>query len=173
MRSDRRQPLDRRRRAHEALAARLAALSDAELTALMAPHEPSWRASVHGGQSGVFEIDGAAVFVKKISLTDLEQKTGDGRSTANLFGLPLFYQYGVGSAGFGAWRELDACLRAGAWAASGDCPYFPMVHHWRLLAKTALPALSAEQHAWLERAPRAWDDSQAVRDRLRAISEAS
>jgi hypothetical protein len=161
--------LDQRRRAHDALAARLAALGDDHLAALV-PETGAWRASVHGSQSGVVEVDGAKVFVKQIALTDLERAAGG--STANLFGLPLFYQYGVGSAGFGAWRELSAYLKASAWALSGECPYFPLVHHWRVLPRTA-PSLSPGQRAWLDGAPDHWDGSDAVRARLEAISGAS
>lgn len=162
--------LDRRRRTHEVVAARLAALSDEDLAAL-AP-AGAWRASVHGSQSGVVEVDGAKVFVKQIALTDIERTAGNQGSTVNLFDLPTFYQYGVGSAGFGAWRELGAYLKASGWALSGEHPHFPLVHHWRVLPRTA-PPLSAEQRAWLDRAPDYWEHSDAVRARLEAISVAS
>jgi hypothetical protein len=163
--------LDQRRRAHDQLAARIAALSDEHLVALV-PETGAWRASVHGSQSGVVDLEGAKVFVKKIALADLERTEGNMGSTANLFDLPDFYQYGVGSAGFGAWRELNAGLRASAWALSGDCPYFPLIYHWRVLPRTA-PPLSADQQAWLDRAPAYWENSDAVRARLEAIAKAS
>jgi len=163
--------LDQRRRAHDALATRLAALSNGQLAALLAKTGP-WRGNVHGNQSGTIEVEGAKVFVKQIALTDLERTAGNEGSTANLFGLPLFYHYGVGSSGFGAWRELRACLKASAWALSGECPHFPLVHHWRVLPRTA-PLLSAEQQGWLRRAPDHWDGSDAVRARLEAIGAAS
>jgi hypothetical protein len=162
--------LDRRRRLHDGIAAHLAALGDDQLAARLAETD-SWRANVHGNQSGVIEVDGARVFVKKIALTDLE-RTAEG-STANLFGLPLFYQYGVGSAGFGAWRELQATLKASAWALSGECPYFPLAYHWRVTPRPPPPPLSADQEAWLERAPGNWDHSEAVGARLAAIRAAS
>ena len=98
--------MDRRRHRHEALAARLAALGDVALEALLAG-AAEWRHGV-GGESAVIEVDGEKVFVKKIYLTDLERAPGNEGSTANLFDLPVFDQYGVGSAGFGAWRELQA-----------------------------------------------------------------
>jgi hypothetical protein len=49
-------------------------------------------------------IDELPVFVKKIPLTDLELRTPKVGSTANIFNLPMYLQYGVGSKGFGAWR---------------------------------------------------------------------
>jgi hypothetical protein len=163
--------LDHRRRTHAALAARLAALDDDQLTALV-PEAGAWRAHFHGGQSGVLAVDGVKIFVKKIALTDLERTAENQGSTANLFGLPTFYQYGVGSAGFGAWRELQAYQRASAWALSGECPYFPLVYHWRVLPR-ATPELSEAQRDWLARAPAYWNGSDTVRARLEAITAAS
>jgi Protein tyrosine and serine/threonine kinase len=163
--------LDRRRRIYDALAAQLAALSDANLNAL-APRTGSWRPNVHGNHFGVIEMDGVKVFVKKIALAELERTGGTGEPTANLFDLPDFYHYGVGSAGFGAWRELRAYQKASAWALSGEQPNFPLVYHWRVLPRTP-PALSDEQRAWLNRAPDYWNRSDAVRARLDAISSAS
>ncbi|MFC3076632.1 hypothetical protein ACFODL_00885 [Phenylobacterium terrae] len=163
--------LDMRRRTFERIAARLRSFGDDDLSAALAPDKASWRYSVHGSQSAVIEVEGAKVFVKQISLTDLERRPENEGSTANLFGLPLFYQYGVGSAGFGAWRELQAYLKAGEWALSGECPHFPLVYHWRVLPRRP-PPLSAEQLAWLERAPDYWE-SDAVRARLEAISGAT
>ena len=162
--------LDRRRGVHGLLSARFAGLSDEQLTGLL-DAETSWHAHIHGSQSSVVEIDGAKVFVKKIALSDLEREN-EG-VTANLFGLPGFYQYGVGSAGFGAWRELSAYLRASAWALSGEHARFPLVYHWRVLPRRQRPQLTERQLDWLEQAPAYWGRSDAVRARLDAIAAAS
>jgi hypothetical protein len=95
--------LEQRRLTHDRLAARLAGLSDAQLVALF-DQTADWHFHVHGGQSGTIEVEGVKIFVKKIALTDLERREGNRGSTANLFDLPGFYQYGIGSAGFGAAR---------------------------------------------------------------------
>jgi len=163
--------LDRRRHTYDVLATRLAALSDDHLAALLA-ETASWPANVLGNQSGMIDVGDAKVFVKKIALADLERTAENEGSTANLFDLPVFYQYGVGSAGFGAWRELTAYLKASVWALSGECQHFPLVYHWRVLPRTA-PPLSAEQQAWLDRSPDYWNHSDAVRARLEAILAAS
>jgi hypothetical protein len=163
---------DQRRRTHDRLAARLAALGDDELAALLADTD-SWRVNGLGNQSGAIDVDGVKVFVKKIALTDLERTTENQGSTANLFDLPLFYHYGVGSAGFGAWRELNACLRAGGWALAGESPHFPLVYHWRVMPRAARPPLTAEQQARLEGVVGYWDHSEAVRARLEAIAAAT
>lgn len=161
--------LDRRRRAHEALAARLTLLGDEQLRQLLGG-VAVWRANVHGNQSGVIELDGVKIFVKQIALTDVERRA-EG-STANHFDLPTFYQYGVGSSGFGAWRELQACARASGWALSGEQPCFPFLHHWRVLPR-ARPVMTPAQQAWLDRAPDYWEQSPAIRARLEAISSAT
>lgn len=149
------------------LASRLAGMSDAGLAALLTEPDPS-RASMNGNGSEVIEVENTKVFVKKIALTDLEQSAGEA-ATANLFNLPLFCRYEVG---FGAWRELSASLRASAWALSGDCVFFPFVHHWRVLPRTPTPG-TAEHRARLQRALDHWERSEAIAARVEALWGAS
>jgi hypothetical protein len=73
------------------------------------------------------------VFVKQVPVTERELRPGNVRSTANLFGLPGFYQYGLGSAGFGAWRELAAHIMTTNWVLSGEHRAFALLYHWRVL----------------------------------------
>src|SRR5690606_1297867 len=89
-------------------------------------------------------------------------------STANLFDLPLYYQYGVGSAGFGAWRELVAHIMTTNWVLAGECPNFPILYHWRILPTIQPVSLSTEQAEALERDVQYWENSSAVRRRLEA-----
>ncbi|MGH3682730.1 MAG: hypothetical protein ACRDT2_21060 [Natronosporangium sp.] len=84
----------------------LALRSDEQLRALVA-QAPSIGSGI-GGASARLAVEGRPVFVKRVPLTDLERRPEHVMSTANLFRLPSFFQYGVGSAGFGAWRELAA-----------------------------------------------------------------
>jgi hypothetical protein len=85
--------------AHHVIAETLARLSDGELAARLAG--ATVLGAGIGGQVACMEVAGRPVFVKRVPLTDLERRHPG--STANLFDLPLFYQYGIGSAGFGAW----------------------------------------------------------------------
>lgn len=82
----------------------LACLSNEKLKQILADSTPMHEGI--GGNSALISIDDTPVFVKKVLLTDLEQLPQHLMSTENLFDLPLGHQYGVGSAGFGAWREL-------------------------------------------------------------------
>jgi hypothetical protein len=78
-----------------------------------------------GGASTVLDIGGVPVFVKRIPLTDLERRPENVRSTANVFWLPAFCQYGVGGPGFGAWREVAANVMATNWVLAGQNEAFP------------------------------------------------
>ena len=82
----------------------LTCLSNEKLKQILADSKPMHEGI--GGKSALISIDDTPIFVKKVLLTDLEQLPQHFMSTANIFDLPLSYQYGVGSAGFGAWREL-------------------------------------------------------------------
>jgi serine/threonine protein kinase len=118
-------------------------------------------------------MDGTPIFIKKIPLTDLERQPEHILSTANLFDLPLFYQYGVGSGGFGAWRELVAHIMTTNWILSGDCPNFPILYHWRTLPTSKPEPMTAEQEESLERDVQYWENSPAIRNRLEAKHTAS
>ena len=86
-----------------------------------------------GGTSATVEAGGVRVFVKQVPVTERELRPGNVRSTANLFDLPGFYQYGLGSAGFGPWRELAAHIMTTNWVLSDEHRAFALLYHWRLL----------------------------------------
>ena len=155
-----------RRARYRRLRAFLASCSDAELAALVAAGRAG---SVGiGGGPVVLDAAGEAVFAKRIPLTDRE--LAHPHSTANLFGLPLFCQYGIGSPGFGAWRELAANMIVTEGVLAGDTESFPLLYHWRLLP--GRPPVAAE-HADIDAAVAALDGSPAVRSRLEALASAS
>ncbi|MGW3917776.1 hypothetical protein ACWEBX_40980, partial [Streptomyces sp. NPDC005070] len=94
------------------------------------------------------------------------------RSTANLFGLPMFYQYGVGSAGFGAWRELAAHVMTTNWVLGNAYEGFPLMYHWRVLPDSP-PEGFADALGGIDGAVEHWEGSSAVRERLEAIGASS
>ena len=122
--------VDDRRHAHDELRHRFASLDDGALRALVEAAPARWR---HWGGSHQVAVDGHAVFVKRVPVTDRE--LADDGSTRNVFGLPLFYSYGVGSAGFGAFRELGAHERASELVLTGATAGFPLLHHHRLMLR--------------------------------------
>lgn len=90
-----------------------------------------------GGTSVQIDIENIPVFVKKVPITEFELKPDNFMSTANIFNLPMCYQYGIGSAGFSVWRELAAHIMTTNWVISGKCPNFPMMYSWRIIPNSS------------------------------------
>ena len=156
---------------HQAMTARLSSLTNdelAEIIRLAAPHSPAGI----GGRSAVVDIAGTKVFLKRVPLTDLELRPEHMHSTANLFNLPPHHHYGIGSPGSGAWRELAARTITTHWASTGDCPDFPLLHHWRVLPDTP-PTGLADEFGGIDGAVAHWEGSAAVRARLEAMGNAT
>lgn len=150
----------------------LALLSDRRLGLLV--EEAQHIGSGIGGTSVLLDIEGTPVFAKGIPLTDLERLPEKSMSTANLFHLPPFYQYGVGSTGFGAWRELATHVMTTNEVLGMQCECFPLLYHWRVLPRSSpTQAPMSDEQAERERLVAYWDGSPAVRERLEAIERAS
>lgn len=162
---------NKRLKTYSHISTELACLSDKRLSDTLVKAKPLH--SGIGGKSVLLTIGETPIFVKKIPLTDLERQPENILSTANLFDLPLCYQYGIGSAGFSAWRELAAHIMTTNWVISGECPNFPMMYHWRVLPTSKLEPMNAEQVESLERDVKYWENSSAIRKRLEAIHHAS
>ena len=121
-----------RRSRHDRTSALLTALNDDELAAVLrsAPANPVGV----GGGSSVLDVDGVPVFAKRIPITDRE--LAHPHSTANLFDLPTYCQYGMyrlGGPGFGAWRELAANVMVTEGVVAGEAESFSLLYHWRVL----------------------------------------
>lgn len=86
-----------------------------------------------GGTSFKLVINGKDMFVKLVPLTYLERQENNLYTTKNIFNLPLYYQYGVGSTGFGVWRELVASKICSNWVLEEKCYNFPILYHYRIL----------------------------------------
>ncbi|MFF3889624.1 protein kinase family protein [Streptomyces sp. NPDC001914] len=155
---------------HGKVATRLSLLSDRRLGEAVAGASPLGAGI--GGRSAELDVDGTRVFVKKVPLTDTEIRPEHARSTANLFGLPMFYQYGVGSAGFGAWRELAAHVMTTHWVLGNEYEGFPLLYHWRVLPDSP-PEGFADAFGGIDGAVEHWEGSPAVRERLEAIGRSS
>ncbi len=158
----REQRLDRYGRVVEALAV----YADRRLAELLGAGRPLGAGI--GGAPVLLDVAGVPVFAKRVPLTDRERD--HALSTANLFDLPPYCQYGVGAPGFGAWRELAAATITTSWVVTGHTEAFPLLYHWRVLPGAPPPA---EEHADIDRVVAYWGGSAAVRDRLRALAGAS
>jgi hypothetical protein len=83
------------------------------------------------GRNHIFDVGQSKVFVKLLPLTDLEHE--HMFSTKNLYELPTYYNYGVGSAGFGVFRELLAHIKTTNWVLEGAIANFPLLYHYRII----------------------------------------
>ncbi len=109
----------------------LANLDDDQFATAIGDRPPDARRG--WGDSYRAEICGVQVFIKRLPLTAQEmERPGD---TSNIFGLPDFYHYGVGSAGFGAFRELAAHRKTTGWILDGAIGSFPLLYHCRVLPR--------------------------------------
>lgn len=163
--------LNQRRIAHYGtVSTHLTCLSNQQLKKLLTNAQPKHEGI--GGKSAFITVDDIPVFVKKIPLTELEHLPQHFMSTANLFDLPLFYQYGVGSAGFGAWRELATHIITTNWVITGECANFPMLYHFRIL-----PSGEADHNRnyWgnLKKYLHYWENSPQIAQRVEAINKSS
>jgi hypothetical protein len=163
--------LDARRACHGRLSTALALLSDRRLAELMDSAAALGKGI--GGTTWLLDVEGTPVFVKRIALTDLELRPSNLRSTANVFGLPVWFHYGLGSAGGGAWRELAAHVMTSDWVLTGQCENFLLLHHWRVLGGAPPHSATAAEQAELERNVAFWHDHAAVRLRLEELARSS
>ncbi|PZH19204.1 hypothetical protein C1I97_02675 [Streptomyces sp. NTH33] len=155
--------------AHTDTATSLALLGDRELARLLAGGEPFGTGI--GGRPALVEVDGRPVFVKHVRLTDVERHPDNRLSTANVFDLPPYFHYGIGSPGLGAWRELATHRMTTNWVLSGRFTGFPLLHHWRVLPDE--PGPLPDELADVERTVAHWGGTPQVRARVEALRTAT
>lgn len=109
------------------LSSQIAQNDNAQLSSLLDNSDPLTR----WGRNQTLEIEGNNVFVKRIPMTDIEQE--NMFSTKNLYNLPPYYNYGVGSVGSGIFRELVAHIKTTNWVLSGEIESFPLLYHYRVI----------------------------------------
>ena len=152
---------------HSEVRSFLADLDDESLAALL--QASSAGKEGFGGRTTQLAVGEARVFCKLVPLTALEARPENFRSTANLFQLPSYYQYGIGSVGFGAWRELAAHLLASDWVTSGKQEQFPLTHHWRIVRSPEVASVESEADEYLNHAAALGSDESAIREQLTAL----
>jgi hypothetical protein len=117
---------DRKKRYFQ-LSSQIAQLDNDQLLTLFNDTEPK----MGWGINHTIQMGESAVFVKRVPITDLEYH--NLLSTKNLYDLPTYYNYGIGSAGFGVFRELMAHLKTTHWVLDGAIDTFPLMYHYRVM----------------------------------------
>ncbi|KPV44826.1 protein kinase domain-containing protein [Alicyclobacillus ferrooxydans] len=121
-----------------------------------------------GGTSGLMQLENTPIFVKIIPLTELEKRTQNVMSTRNVFELPPYCHYGIGSPPGGVWREVAAHTMTTNWVLARQCESFPLMYHWRVLPNLRMPL--SEELSDISRMVEFWN-SEAVGDRIEAIEQ--
>ncbi len=122
-----------------------------------------------GGTSVKLVLNNHNVFVKLVPLTDLEHHKNNLYTTKNIFNLPLYYQYGVGSTGFGVWRELKASQICSAWVIERKCSNFPVLYHHRILP--AIDSINYKHQSTIEHSAY-WESNKYIKQRHSQILNA-
>jgi hypothetical protein len=157
--------LPARRARYFRLNSQLAQLDNAQLQALFDANElrQGW------GKNHTLDIGRSKVFVKRVPLTDIEYE--NMFSTRNLYDLPTYYNYGVGSAGFGAFRELVANIKTTNWVLEGAIAYFPLLYHYRMMPFSGeRPAMDMERH---QRYVEYWNSNENIGEYMLARANAN
>ncbi|MBK7897159.1 MAG: hypothetical protein WAS33_28595 [Candidatus Promineifilaceae bacterium] len=133
--------LDQRQKRYYLLSSALAQLDNAHLQGPTTTSEgqAGW------GTTQSLKVAGLPIFVKRIPVTELEY--AQMFSTQNVYDLPAFYQYGLGSVGFGVFRELVAHIKSTNWVLAGEIENFPLLYHYRIVPFTGeSPAVDMAYH---------------------------
>ena len=83
------------------------------------------------GKNSIVTILNEKVFIKKIPLTKLEYENSFNAS--NLYDLPTFYNYGVGSSGINSFREVLMHIKTTNWVLNSEIENFPILYHYRIV----------------------------------------
>ncbi|MBD2113283.1 MULTISPECIES: hypothetical protein [Cyanophyceae] len=120
------------------LSAKIAQLDSQKLHALLSDS----KSKLGWGLTQTITVGQSQVFVKRIPVTQLEYD--NLFSTKNLYDLPTYFNYGLGSAGLGVaglnvFRELITHIKTSQWVLEGAIAAFPLVYHYRILPYLGLP----------------------------------
>ncbi|HFL2715796.1 TPA: hypothetical protein ACGWTM_002984 [Legionella pneumophila] len=125
-----------------------------------------------GGTSVQIELENTPIFVKKVPITEYELEPEHFMSTANIFNLPMCYQYGIGSAGFNVWRELASHIMTSNWVITNQCPHFPILYHWRIIPDSN-NATDVSYWGSTEKYLEYWENNENIKNRISALKSAT
>jgi serine/threonine protein kinase len=143
----------------------LLSLNDIEIKVLLDKRkvEEGW------GETQTIRYNGTKLFVKRIPLTDVEYE--NQYSLKNHYRLPLFYNIGINSAGFGPYRELNCHIKTTNWVLAGETSNFPLLYHYRVIKKSGKnkPLDEKEHHDYVKY----WNSSKSVDRYIRARNDSA
>ena len=110
------------------------------------------------GENHIIKLGKSNVFVKRIPITDHEYN--HKFSTKNLYDLPTYYNYGVGSASFGVFREILMHIRTTNWVLQGTIENFPLMYYYRIVSRSGeKPDMDME---WYKKYVKYWNSNENI-----------
>ncbi|MGI2906445.1 hypothetical protein [Tolypothrix sp. VBCCA 56010] len=122
--------IELRRNKYFKLSSQLAELDNAQLHFLFDNSESN-KSSTGWGINHTIVLGQSKVFVKRVPMTNLEYE--NLFSTRNLYDLPTYCNYNLGSTGFGVFRELVTHIKTTNWVLEGAIATFPLMYHYRII----------------------------------------
>lgn len=122
--------LELRTKRYFQLSSQLASLDNLQLHSLFDDRE-SGTSSLNSGRNYTIVLGQSRVFVKRIPVTTIEYE--NSFSTKNLYNLPTYFNYGVGSIGLNVFRELITHIKTTNWVLEGAIASFPLMYHYRII----------------------------------------
>ncbi|MCG6138862.1 MAG: hypothetical protein MET45_30460, partial [Nostoc sp. LLA-1] len=113
------------------LSSQLAGLDNIQLHSLFNNCE-SGTSSFSSGKNYTIVLGQSKIFVKRIRVTNIEYD--NLLSTKNLYNLPTYFNYGVGSIGLNVFRELVTHIKTTNWVLEGAIASFPLMYHYRIIS---------------------------------------
>ncbi|MBD2238335.1 hypothetical protein H6G35_17175 [Aulosira sp. FACHB-113] len=123
-------PIEIRTKKYFHLSSQIAQLDNAQLLSLFNNSESN-DSSTGWGRNYTITLGESQVFVKLVPVTDIE--FDNLFSTRNLYNLPTYCNYGLGSTGFGVFRELVTHIKTTNWVLAGEIATFPLMYHYRII----------------------------------------
>jgi hypothetical protein len=119
-----------RRKKYFHLSSQIAQLDNAQLLSLFDNSESN-DSSACWGRNYTITLGEFQVFVKLVPVTKIE--FDNLFSTKNLYNVPTYCNYGLGSTGFGVFRELVTHIKTTNWVLAGEIATFPLMYHYRII----------------------------------------
>lgn len=126
----------------------------------------------HRSKTQILTLDGKKLFVKRLPVTDLDFE--NNFSTANLYQLPPYFNYNVGTLGINQFRELITHKRTTNWVLDGTKENFPLMYHYRIVPLSECNTTAIDE-VELQRYLEYWNNDDSIKryviDRVNAKFE--
>lgn len=83
------------------------------------------------GLNKIITFNEHKIFIKAIPLSKLFKD--NPFNTSNLYDLPVYYNFGFGSAGINPYRELLLHIKTTNYILLNKCEFFPLLYHYRII----------------------------------------